>query len=259
MRKRNLIKLTGLVVLITVSISTVTRADENARMAFEKGNALYKNQNYAAALNIYDSMLKAGYSAAELEYNAGSAFYRTGQIAKSILHYERASLLKPNDPDTEHNLKMAYLSTVDKIDPEPVLFYQQWWRDFAYGGTLASKSTWTAVFLWLSLAFFAAYLFLSRIQFRKWSFYAFCVTLIFGLLGWALTAHHSQHMHDNKGAIIMTDAAYVKGSPTKDGANLFMLHSGTKVIVVDELDAWKKIRLANGNEGWIDKGELEEI
>jgi len=257
MLKRNLLKTAWLVVMLATT--SVVFGNEKAQQAFEKGNVFYKNQNYAAALSIYDSLLKAGFRSAALEYNAGSAFYRTGQIAKSILHYERAALLKPNDPDTEHNLKMAYLSTVDKIDPEPVLFYQQWWRDFAYGGTLEAKSKWTAILLWLSLGFWAAYLFLSKIAIRKWSFYACCFTLIFGLLGWALTEHHSNHMHENKGAIIMTDAAYVKGAPTKDGANLFMLHSGTKVTVVDELDAWKKIRLANGNEGWIEKGEIEEI
>lgn len=257
MRRKNSIKMAWVVVMLTTA--SFVYGNEKALQAFEKGNTLYKNQNYAAALSVYDSLLKAGYQSASIEYNLGSAYYRTGQIAKSILHYERAALLKPNDPDTEHNLKMAYLSTVDKIDPEPVLFYQQWWRNFAYGGSLEAKSQWTVLLLWLSLCFFAAYLFLSNINIRRWSFYAFCTTLLFGLFGWALTAHHSNHMHENKGAIIMTDAAYVKGAPTNDGANLFMLHSGTKVTVVDELDAWKKIRLVNGNEGWVDKGALEEI
>lgn len=230
-----------------------------ATETYKKANDLYKSQNYSGSLALYDSLLKLGYRSFELEYNTGNAYYRTGQIAQAILHYERALLLRPNEPDAEHNLRMAYLSTVDKIDPSPVLFYQQWWRDFAYGGTIFGKSVWTLILLWGSAMFFAAYLFLKNTKIRRWSFYLFGTTLVVGLMSWALVENHDNHMHENKGAIITTDATYVKGAPTEDGANLFMLHSGTKVTVVDGLESWKKIRLANGNEGWIISSDITEI
>ncbi|MGR6086676.1 MAG: tetratricopeptide repeat protein [Arcticibacter sp.] len=260
MPKRNWRKPTFICMLLICCLGVKGQADnESASKAYKQANDLYKSQNYSPALALYDSLIKVGYRSFELEYNTGNAYYRTGQIAQAILHYERALLLSPNEPDAEHNLRMAYLSTVDKIDPTPVLFYQQWWRDFAYGGTILGKSVWTIILLWLAAIFFASYLFLKNPKIRRWSFYLFSTCLVVGLLSWALVENHDNYMHDNKGAIITTDATYVKGSPTDDGANLFMLHLGTKVTVVDGLETWKKIRLANGNEGWIIASDITEI
>ncbi len=260
MLKRNWHKPTFICVLLFGCFGFKVQAENiKANHIYKQANDLYKSQNYSAALTLYDSLLNEGYRCFELEYNTGNAYYRTGQIAQAILHYERALLLSPNEPDAEHNLRMTYLSTVDKIDPSPVLFYQQWWRDFAYGGTIFGKSVWTLILLWLATVFFAAYLFLKNPKIRRWSFYTFGATLILGLLSWVLVENHDNHMHENKGAIITSDATYVKGSPTEDGANLFMLHSGTKVTVVDGLETWKKIRLANGNEGWIVASDITEI
>lgn len=260
MLKRNWHKLVFICILLTCIHGLQAKADhKTAAETYKQANAFYKSQNYSAALALYDSLLKDGYRSFELEYNTGNAFYRTGQIAQAILHYERALLLSPNEPDAEHNLRMAYLSTVDKIDPSPVLFYQQWWRDFAYGGTIFGKSVWTLILLWSAAMFFAAFLFLKNTKIRRWSFYLFGTTLVVGLISWALVENHDNQMHENKGAIITSDATYVKGAPTDDGANLFMLHSGTKVTVVDGLETWKKIRLANGNEGWIIASDITEI
>lgn len=260
MLKRNWHKLVFVCILLTCFIGFKARADHKTAVeTYKQANDFYKSQNYSAALSLYDSLLKEGYRSFELEYNTGNAYYRTGQIAQAILHYERALLLSPNEADAEHNLRMAYLSTVDKIDPSPVLFYQQWWRDFAYGGTIFGKSVWTLILLWSAAMLFAAYLFLKNTKIRRWSFYLFGTTLVVGLISWALVENHDNHMHENKGAIITSDATYVKGAPTDDGANLFMLHSGTKVTVVDGLETWKKIRLANGNEGWITASDITEI
>ena len=40
---------------------------------------------------------------------------------------------------------------------------------------------------------------------------------------------------------------------------VFELHEGTRVIILDELDNWKKIKIADGKVGWIDDTELKEI
>jgi tetratricopeptide (TPR) repeat protein len=230
-----------------------------AETAFERAAAYYQKQDYGRALAIYDSLLKLGYESAELEFNAGNAYYRTGQIPQAILHYERAALLNPSDPETQHNLRIAYLSTVDKIEPEPLLFYEEWIRSIAYGGTVPFKTLLAQLLLWSSCGCFALYLFARKIKIRRWGFYLMVLTMTAGLVFWLLAENHRRHLHHNKGAIIFAEAIYVKGSPIKDGAKLFMLHEGTKVTVVDALEGWRKIRIANGNEGWVEADALEEI
>jgi hypothetical protein len=49
---------------------------------------------------------QAGYSAVGL-YNAANAYARAGKPGMAVLNYERASLLAPNDPDIEANLRLV--------------------------------------------------------------------------------------------------------------------------------------------------------
>ena len=41
--------------------------------------------------------------------------------------------------------------------------------------------------------------------------------------------------------------------------DVFTIHEGTKVSVLDEVDNWKKIKLADGKIGWLNANELKEL
>jgi SH3-like domain-containing protein len=51
----------------------------------------------------------------------------------------------------------------------------------------------------------------------------------------------------------------VKASPERAGKDLFILHEGTKVEVLDTFGEWSEIRIADGNEGWIRSSSIEII
>jgi SH3-like domain-containing protein len=57
----------------------------------------------------------------------------------------------------------------------------------------------------------------------------------------------------------MSSSVYIKSSPYEKGNDLFILHEGTKVDVLDQLNEWKKIRIANGSIGWLKAEEMEKI
>jgi SH3-like domain-containing protein len=40
---------------------------------------------------------------------------------------------------------------------------------------------------------------------------------------------------------------------------VFELHEGTKIQVLDGIDDWKKIKLANGKIGWVMAEYIKEI
>ena len=52
-----------------------------------------------------------------------------------------------------------------------------------------------------------------------------------------------------------------KGHPHKelDSPDLFILHEGTVVEVLGLQDGWTRVRLANGNTGWIRSAAVEAI
>ncbi|PCH52894.1 MAG: hypothetical protein COC22_03415 [Flavobacteriaceae bacterium] len=51
----------------------------------------------------------------------------------------------------------------------------------------------------------------------------------------------------------------IKNAPSTSSEVVFELHEGTKVIILDELDYWKKIKIADGKIGWIYADDLKEI
>ena len=58
----------------------------------------------------------------------------------------------------------------------------------------------------------------------------------------------------------MRSAASVKSTPSKNGTDLFILHEGTRVNIIDDtMRGWREIRVADGKSGWIELADIEVI
>ncbi len=57
----------------------------------------------------------------------------------------------------------------------------------------------------------------------------------------------------------MSSSVYVKSSPDEKGNDLFILHEGTKIDVLEPFEDWRKIRIANGTIGWLKAKDVEII
>ncbi|MBK8845394.1 MAG: tetratricopeptide repeat protein [Bacteroidetes bacterium] len=248
-RKHNIVLLLGMQLSFLFAMAN----KENDAALF------YKNGDFEKAAIAYEQMIKQSPANAALYYNLGNAYYKSGEIAKSILNFERALRINPADEDVIYNLRLANLQTVDKIEPVPQVFYQKWWYGFIAGTSLNIRSYTVIICLWLTLIFFIVYLFSIKYGLRQFSFFASLICLVLTLTFWYVASSQSKILNDTPEAIIFATNPYVKSSPDDKGANLFMLHDGTKVTILDELKGWKKIRIANGNEGWIDEKALEKI
>ena len=100
----------------TKSVDNVTKA---------QGDSAYMRNDYASAIQIYESLLKKG-EAAEVYYNLGNSYYKADDIAKAILNYERALLLQPGNADIRANLEIARSKTIDKVVSVPDIFFVAW-------------------------------------------------------------------------------------------------------------------------------------
>ena len=90
-----------------------------------EGDSAYIKDDYATAIQIYESLLKNGESA-DVYYNLGNSYYKAGEIAKAVLNYERALLMKPGNSDIRANLEVARAKTIDKVEPVPEVFFVSW-------------------------------------------------------------------------------------------------------------------------------------
>ena len=239
-----------LLLFLPLSGHAVTKAE---------ADSAYVRGQYQQAIKDYESLLKQGASA-DLYYNLGNAYYRSENITRAVLNYERALLLSPGDRDIRFNLQIARSKTIDKIVPESEMFFFTWYRSLV---NLMSVDAWAwtaLVSLALVIVLLLIYLFSDRIWLRKIGFFGGFVLLVLFALSNVFAWQQKQDLLYRKGAIVVSPSVTVKSTPAKNGTDLFILHEGTKVSITDgSMKGWTGIRIADGKEGWIESDMIEEI
>lgn len=226
---------------------------------FNNGNGAYTTKNYKEAIKFYEQLIASGKHSEEVYFNLGNSYFKDNHISKAILNYERARIIDPADEDILFNLRIAYNNTVDKIDPVPLLFYQRWWLSFIHFFSPAQWNVISIISIWLTFFCGIAYLFAGTINRKRNTFLSTLVLLGISFLFYFLAYSSSKSIYGNNEAIIMNSSSYIRSSPDEKSTKLFMLHEGTKVKIIDEIDEWKQIRIANGNVGWVDNKSIEKI
>ena len=251
-KRRTAAKATVLLLLLFLPLSghAVTKAE---------ADSAYIRGQYQQAIKDYEMLLKQGASA-DLYYNLGNAYYRSENITRAVLNYERALLLSPGDRDVRFNLQIARAKTIDKIVPESEMFFFTWYRSLV---SLMSVDAWAwtaLIALALLIVLLLVYLFSDRIWLRKIGFFGGFVLLILFALSNLFAWQQKQDLLFRKGAIVISPSVTVKSTPAKNGTDLFILHEGTKVSITDgTMKGWMGIRIADGKEGWIESNMIEEI
>ncbi|MDR1415810.1 MAG: tetratricopeptide repeat protein [Prevotellaceae bacterium] len=230
-----------------------------ADTTWQKANALYSEGRYAEASEAYLQLEESGAVNAALFYNAGNSFYKQGETAKAILYYERALRLAPDDEDIRYNLELSNLQIVDKIEPIEQFFVVTWIQSFC---GIFGVDTWGAI----GAALFTATLMLAlvvvfgRTSMRKKVSFAFAVAcLCLSLVATYVAVREKRHLSSHTEAVVYAPVTSVKASPDAGGVDLFVLHEGTKVAVLEAIGSWKKVKTADGNQGWLPANTIENI
>lgn len=247
---------TKMVLVLTICLTSATESHAVTKV---EADSAYARGEYQQAIKDYEALLKQGASA-DLYYNLGNAYYRSENITRAVLNYERALLLSPGDRDIRFNLQIAQSKTIDRIVPESEMFFFTWYRSLV---NLMSVDGWartSLVSLALVIILLLVYLFSDRIWLRKIGFFGGFVLLVLFILSNVFAWQQKQNLLYRKGAIVITPSVTVKSTPASNGTDLFVLHEGTKVTITDgSMKGWKEIRIADGKEGWLESKQLEEI
>lgn len=230
---------------------------EEIEPSLESAQQAYRNGEFELAIINYQGLLNQGYENYEIYYNLGNSYYKLNQIANSILNYEKAKKLNPSDEDIDFNLNIAKLQTIDKIEPIPELFLTQWYRNIV--GFFSSDNWFLLSILAIILSLISFILIVYLINFRKLTIPIFLIFIVLSLISIKFGYDQLADETDNSFAIIMNPTVYVKSAPSSSSTDLFILHEGTKIQVVEEDRNWQKIKLADGNEGWITEENISRI
>lgn len=247
-----------LIVFLLIFIGIQLKAF-NPQPIVNEGNELYKKGMFSQAAAKYQQVADSGFVSSGLFFNLGNAYYKANDNKRAILYYEKARLLNPRDKDLNYNLALAKSRVVDKINNIPDLFFMEWIRSFRDQFAVDSWAVYSITFFILALAGFALYFFTYRLRLKKTGFWTGAGALFFALVTFlfASSAHNSQVKQ--RTAIIFVKGVTVKSTPSETGTNLFILHEGTKVKIIDKVDNWHKIKIPDGNQGWVNETDLAKI
>ncbi|RCS25975.1 tetratricopeptide repeat protein [Polaribacter sp. WD7] len=242
--------------LITVAQSLFSQSVDSL---FTSANELYKNGKFEEAIVQYKAIESKKVASSELYYNLGNSYYKLNKVGPSIYYYEKALQLNPLNEDVTNNLVFATRLALDNIEALPQTIFQK--INTNYLQTL-SYNQWAIVsilFSFLAATLFLLYYF-SYSSSKKRLFFITSIICFLILIGSIfITYNQFSFSKNNTKAIVFAEKTEIRNAPTLNSEEIFVLHEGTKVLVLDAVDNWKKIKLADGKLGWIIASEIKEL
>ena len=115
----------ALMIISILATCLMVAESKDLQDLLQTGNQCYLDGKYEMAVQSYQSIIDSGYASAELYFNLGNAYYKSHDITMALVNYERARILKPNDPEINHNLEIAREFVVDRIEVLPEFFLRR--------------------------------------------------------------------------------------------------------------------------------------
>ncbi|MEZ4809703.1 MAG: tetratricopeptide repeat protein [Allomuricauda sp.] len=221
---------------------------------FTQATEYYNNGEYSKAIENYNKILESGEHSAELYFNLGNCHYKLNAIGPSIYYYEKALLLKPNDSEILNNLNYAQNMRLDAIEELPKTEIAQIYGNIV---NLFSFDQWAYIAVGLIILFvlgYLAYFFLRMANQKRIAFIVSSFALVLGMVSILLAYLQQREFNEDNPAIVFSKEVKISSEPNDGSDVVFTLHEGTKVNVLDQLNDWNKIKIADGQSGWL-KGD----
>ncbi|MFR9651714.1 MAG: SH3 domain-containing protein [Rikenellaceae bacterium] len=226
---------------------------------WDDANTAYVNYDYNEALRMYQEIEGRDLHSAELYFNMGNVYYKRDEIGKALLYYYKALRLDPSDVYIRHNIEFAQNKTTDNIEKLPRLFLAEWNE---WIRTRMSSTQWVVVslsLLALTLGFLLLYLLSDRMMNRRIGFFGLVVAAVLFIYTTNNSIYSRWEMVNHREAVVMNRALSVKSSPNGGATELFIIHEGTKVRVLNSIGGWSEIRIDDGNRGWVEDTTIARI
>jgi tetratricopeptide (TPR) repeat protein len=227
---------------------------------WKQGNAAYSAGQFDSALSRYKAIEgQNGLVSPELYYNIANCYFKLSQNSQAILYYERALKLDPSYGDAENNLAVCNARILDKIDSVPELFIVRWARSLKYSLSSDGWAWASLIFLFLAAVLLLIYFYGQSRGGRVASLVFACVFFAFVICSAGMSYSERNDATVQGTAIVMQPASSVKSAPGGTGTDVFVIHEGLKVKILDSLGDWTKIEISDGRQGWLPETDIAKI
>lgn len=252
--------LSAAVIMLMLPIAADAAADSYVDSLWNKASQEYADGKWSEARDTYTEINKLGLESPYLYCNIGNAYFKESDYPHAVLYFERALKLDPSCDDARYNLQVASGQIQDKIDPVPEFILKAWSRSLCY---ILDSDAWAwlaVVFLAVTLAMALMFILAASPALRKTGFALAVVSVVFTFSAFSFSVWQKKDYMRADSAIVMAPVVSVKSSPSDDvSKDLFILHEGTKVKILDSVGEWRNIELADGRQGWMQSEDMEVI
>ena len=226
---------------------------------FDKANLLYNEGEYMDAIEVYSGIIDDGLHSADLYFNIGNSYYKINDTPNSIFYYEKALLLDPDNKSVKNNLAYAQNMLIDKIETLPKnqitvlfdsiisVFSYEYWQFF------------TIFFQWLFTIFFILFIFSKTSVFKRKYFTYSSTSLIIFIVTLIISINSKNNYLKTDPAILFDKEVSFRSEPNLRSEEIFKLHEGLKINIIETINDWTLIELSNGSEGWIPTVSFRKI
>ena len=260
-RKNNSTKaVLPLILMLLLPVAADASNDVYVDSLWNTASQAYMDGRWADAVADYERISGMGLESAALYCNTGDAYFKDGNVPMAILFYERALKLDPSYEDARYNLQLLNSTIQDRINPVPDFILKVWAKDICY---VMNSDAWAICFIVLfalTLALVLLFILGATAAGRRTGFFTGIVTLLLAVASLSFSLWQKNDYMSADDAIVMRPVTSVKSSPSSEAStDLFILHEGTKVHILDRVGNWNNIELADGRQGWILSKDIEII
>lgn len=231
----------------------------NIDTTFSEANKAYLVKDFENALLKYQTVLDSNLVSENLYYNIANSYFQTDDLGKSILFYEKALKLNPNNKDAINNLAFVRKQLENNVEQLPDVFFVSWWKNFI--NTFSSNTwSWIAIaFAWFSVIAFAFYFFSKSLFIKKVTFSKAIFFTLFALFTYFISNIKAGNIFSTTEVIILKDTTQSMTAPSLNADKSEMLYLGTKLEILDEVDGFYKAKSSAGNIFWFLAEDSETI
>jgi len=256
--RNSITKYSLLILMITTCL--ISKGQPGAVIdSLSAANQLYNKGKYPDAIRKYQYVVGQGFEASELYYNMGNAYYKSGKPTYAILNYERAKKLAPNDDDIRYNLDLARTQIIDNIVSLPEGGFLRWIKQLISSKSINFWGVFSLITFFTFLFLFGLFLLSRTFRIKRLAFWFSIAAISISAITFTFGSTMKSKLVNHKSAVITDRSVRVKASPSETGTELFIVHEGVTVQVIDELGEWINVTLPDGNKGWVKESVMVRI
>ena len=218
---------------------------------FAKANQEYAQGHFKEAISGYEALIRAGQWSANVFYDLGNAYFRTGDFGRAILNYERALALERHHAEATANLQIA------RDEAHALEIQPSWPERYLQFATVNQYSIAAAVAFWIAAFCLAALIFTRR---RTAAITTLLLVMFLVFSGGILAVWQLERGSKGSALAVVIGKDVQARLATADTANsVLALPPGSEVKILSTRGDWIYAALPNNLRGWIPAKNAEQV